>query len=49
MLKARVNIWGPLMLLRTTESAIVHIVDDDAEMRGALESLFDSVGLCTQS
>jgi FixJ family two-component response regulator len=27
----------------------VHIVDDDASMRGALEGLFDSVGLQTQS
>jgi FixJ family two-component response regulator len=31
------------------ESAIVHVVDDDASMRGALESLFDSVGLGTQT
>jgi FixJ family two-component response regulator len=49
MLKARVNIWAPVMPLQTTESAIVHIVDDDASMRGALESLFDSVGLRTQT
>jgi FixJ family two-component response regulator len=31
------------------ERAIVHVVDDDASMRGALESLFDSVGLGTQT
>lgn len=33
----------------TNESALVHIVDDDVSMRGALESLFDSVGLQTQT
>src|SRR5215469_6569093 len=31
------------------EKPLVHIVDDDASMRGALEGLFDSVGLQTQS
>src|SRR5580692_12841962 len=31
------------------ERAIVHVVDDDASMRGALEALFDSVGLVTQT
>jgi FixJ family two-component response regulator len=31
------------------ERAIVHVVDDDASMRGALEGLFDSVGLETQT
>ena len=31
------------------KAAIVHIVDDDASIRGALEGLFDSVGLATQS
>ncbi len=41
---------GPLaMSLQTTDRAIVHIVDDDASMRGALESLFDSVGIGTQT
>jgi FixJ family two-component response regulator len=35
-------------LSQTSEKAIVHVVDDDASMRGALESLFDSVGLDTQ-
>jgi FixJ family two-component response regulator len=34
---------------QTSESAIVHVVDDDASMRGALEGLFDSVGLTTQT
>jgi FixJ family two-component response regulator len=33
----------------TSERALVHIVDDDAPMRGALEGLFDSVGLQTQT
>jgi FixJ family two-component response regulator len=28
---------------------LVHVVDDDASMRGALESLFDSVGLQSQT
>src|SRR5436309_15704989 len=31
------------------EKPLVHSVDDDASMRGALEGLFDSVGLQTQS
>jgi FixJ family two-component response regulator len=31
------------------EKALVHIVDDDASMRDALEGLFDSVGLQTQT
>jgi FixJ family two-component response regulator len=31
------------------ERAIVHVVDDDASVRGALEGLFDSVGLQTQT
>jgi FixJ family two-component response regulator len=34
---------------QTSERAVVHVVDDDASMRGALEGLFDSVGLTTQS
>ena len=34
---------------QTNERAIVHVVDDDASMRGALEGLFDSVGLETQT
>jgi FixJ family two-component response regulator len=32
-----------------SERAVVHAVDDDASMRGALEGLFDSVGLATQT
>ena len=32
----------------TSERAVVHIVDDDASMRGALEDLFGSVGLDTR-
>ena len=37
------------MRLAVNESPLVHIVDDDASMRGALEGLFDSVGLQTQT
>src|SRR6202049_3264163 len=37
------------MQSQKNESAIVHVVNDDASMRGALESLFDSVGLGTQT
>lgn len=33
----------------TSERAVVHVVDDDASMRSALEGLFDSVGLDTFS
>ena len=33
------------MPFETSNSAVVHVVDDDAALRGALESLFDSVGL----
>ncbi|SED35745.1 response regulator transcription factor [Bradyrhizobium erythrophlei] len=33
----------------SSEKPLVHIVDDDASMRRALEGLFDSVGLQTQS
>jgi FixJ family two-component response regulator len=41
----------PAMLSQTSESerAIVHVVDDDASIRGALEGLFNSVGLDTQT
>ena len=31
------------------EKPLVHVVDDDASMRSALESLFDSVGLQTET
>jgi FixJ family two-component response regulator len=37
------------MPFQTSDRAVVHIVDDDASMRGALEGLFDSVGLGSQS
>src|SRR5262249_17181716 len=33
----------------TSERAVVYIVDDDASMRGALEGLFESVGLDTRT
>jgi FixJ family two-component response regulator len=36
------------MPFETNHRAVVHVVDDDASLRGALESLFDSVGLATQ-
>jgi FixJ family two-component response regulator len=34
---------------RTSDTATVHVVDDDASMRMALEELFNSVGLNTRS
>jgi FixJ family two-component response regulator len=34
---------------QTSERTIVHVVDDDASMCGALEGLFDTVGLDTQT
>jgi FixJ family two-component response regulator len=37
------------MPFETTDRAVVHVVDDDASIRGALEGLFDSVGLATRS
>src|SRR5258708_4497339 len=37
------------MPFETSESAIVHVVDDDASLRSALEGLFDSVGLATRT
>jgi FixJ family two-component response regulator len=40
---------GAAMLSETSEKAIVHVVDDDASMRAALESLFESMGLDTQT
>jgi FixJ family two-component response regulator len=36
------------MPFETNNRAVVHVVDDDASLRGALESLFDSVGLATR-
>jgi FixJ family two-component response regulator len=32
-----------------SDGAVVHVVDDDASLRGALESMFDSVGLATRT
>ncbi len=37
------------MPFETTDTAVVHVVDDDASIRGALEGLFNSVGLATRS
>ena len=37
------------MPFQTNERAVVHVVDDDPSVRGALESLFDSVGLASQT
>jgi FixJ family two-component response regulator len=39
----------PAMPIQISQRAIVHVVDDDASMRGALASLFSSVGLATQT
>jgi FixJ family two-component response regulator len=33
----------------TSDRTVVHVVDDDASLRSAMESLFDSVGLATQT
>jgi FixJ family two-component response regulator len=35
----------PTMPVQETDKAIIHVVDDDAALREALEGLFDSVGL----
>ncbi len=40
---------GPAMPPQIGERAIVHIVDDDASVRDALEGLFDTVGLGTRT
>jgi FixJ family two-component response regulator len=37
------------MRASTNDKPLVHVVDDDASLRGALELLFDSVGLQTQT
>ena len=37
------------MLLQSDQKAIVHVVDDDASMRGALQDLFHSIGLETRT
>jgi len=36
---------APAMPVQESDRAIVHVVDDDASLREALEGLFDSVGL----
>jgi FixJ family two-component response regulator len=40
---------APAMPAQQNDKAVVHVVDDDASMREALEGLFDSVGLDTRS
>jgi FixJ family two-component response regulator len=40
---------APAMPFQMSDRAVVHVVDDDASLRGALESLFDSVGLATRT
>ena len=40
-----VSVGVSQMPSQTNERAIVHVVDDDPSIRGALEGLFDSVGL----
>ena len=37
------------MPVLTSETAVVHVVDDDESMRGALEGLFDTMGLETRT
>jgi FixJ family two-component response regulator len=37
------------MPLQLDQKAIVHVVDDDASMRGALQDLFNSIGLETRT
>jgi len=37
------------MPVPTSETAVVHVVDDDESMRGALEGLFDTMGLETRT
>jgi FixJ family two-component response regulator len=37
------------MQSQANEQAVVHVVDDDASLRGALEGLFDTVGLATRT
>jgi CheY-like chemotaxis protein len=37
------------MPFETNNRPVVHVVDDDASLRGALESLFESVGLATRA
>jgi FixJ family two-component response regulator len=49
MIRLNITARAPAMLSQPTDRAIVHIVDDDASMRGALASLLDSVGLETKT
>ena len=37
------------MPFETNNRAVVHVVDDDPSLRGALQSLFESVGLETRT
>lgn len=37
------------MPIQPDEKPIVYVVDDDPSVRGALESLFDSVGICART
>jgi len=39
---------APAMPVQESDRAIIHVVDDDASLREALEGLFDSVGLDTR-
>src|SRR5262245_9198869 len=49
MLSSRAVHHPSATAMPSSERAVVHIVDDDASMRGALEGLFESVGLDTRS
>ncbi len=40
---------APVMSSEMSDRAVVHVVDDDASLRAALESLFDTMGLATRS
>lgn len=48
-LKVGVLLNGAAMPLQSSDRAVVHIVDDDASLREALEDLFSSVGLGSQA
>jgi hypothetical protein len=37
------------MPLETNEGVVVHVVDDDVSLRGALKDLFETVGLATRT
>jgi FixJ family two-component response regulator len=47
-MSGRYRKWPGQMPFETNNRALVHVVDDDASLRGALESLFESVGLATR-